>query len=98
MAGLRIRYSIYNGSGYIDGECDASGGFAQQQWTNAELHLDAVTGMIQTVIGGVVTNCQAGGIPVGDTVGFVEVGCARLAQGDIGLQVRYDNVEVSIRR
>jgi hypothetical protein len=98
MAGLRIRYSIYNGSGYIDGECDASGGFAQQQWTNAELHLDAVTGMIQTVIGGVVTNCQAGGIPVGDTVGFVEVGCARQAQGDIGLQVRYDNVEVSIRR
>lgn len=98
MQGMRITYRIYNGSGYINGECPASGTLSQEQWTNVELHLDPVTGLIQAIIGGTTTNCQASDIPLEDTVGFVEVGLTRDLDSGTGYSARYDNVEVVVRR
>jgi hypothetical protein len=96
--GLKIRWRFYNGSGYVSGECDANGGFANEQWTNAEIHLDPVTGLVEAIIGGMSTSCQATDFPLEDTVGFAEVGLARDGPAEIGLRVRYDNVEVTVRR
>jgi hypothetical protein len=97
-SGLKLRWRFYNGSGYIPGECDMNGGFANEQWTYAEVHLDATTGLTQAIVGGVTTNCQATDLPLADTVGFGEIGLRRDSDAQIGLQMRYDNVEISVRR
>jgi hypothetical protein len=96
--GLTITYRFYNGSGYVTGECAANGALPQQQWTNTEIHLDPVTGLVQAVIGGAVTNCQGSTLPLEDSVGLAEVGLVAGLAGTFGLTVRYDNVEVSVLR
>jgi hypothetical protein len=96
--GLIVQWRFYNGSGYVSGECAANGSLPNAQWTNAEVHLDPVTGLTQAVIGGSTTNCQATDLPLEDTVGFAELGLSRSGPATIGLTMRYDNVQVSVRR
>jgi len=98
IQGLVIRWRFYNGSGYVTGECAANGMLAQEQWTNTEIHLDPVSGLVQAIIGAATTNCQATDLPLEDSVGIAEVGLTRDGIGDFGINVRYDNVEVSVRR
>ena len=80
------------------GSCPVNGTWTKGAWNSVELRFNNVTGLLQSVVGGVVTDCQATQIPPNDTRIEARVGIESVGTSNAAHTIRYDNVIVSLKR
>ena len=96
--GLFVYYQYFQSDQAYFGECAVSGAFVTNMWTNAELRVNATTGLVEAVIDGVVSSCTTAVVPTADTLGFVRVGSQSGTYVPNPWSAYFDNVVAFVRR
>jgi hypothetical protein len=98
---LRFQYTIIDAI-YTE-ECPVTASFTSNVWTNAELRVNAGTGVVEAIVNGTTSSCGSRMPPVPSTAPMIWVGSKAhwsrsTTDGDDDWTTFFDNVVVAVRR